>query len=98
MKLKEFFKFGWTKIILTILLTLLTSNWIIGYNTIINGSVYGSPLVFYNCIFPAALPELIGCIYSFNLFYLLFDIIFWYLISCLVAFIYNKIKTRKNKK
>ena len=95
MKFKDFFKVTWARILLTIALALLSSNWIIGYNAINNGPIYGSPLVFYSCIFPVALPELIGCGSSFNLFYLLFDLIFWYIISCIITFVYNKIRNKR---
>ncbi len=35
---------------------------------------------------------------NFSLFYLIIDGIFWYLIICLVSFLYKKIKPKKNKK
>ncbi len=101
MKIKEFFKLSWTKIILTIVLTLLSSNVIIGYRKIINGFAYGFPFIFYRyaCTYGLVAGQFGGCLSTNYLDYLLFDLIFWFLISCLIIYIYNKIKkSKKNKK
>lgn len=77
MNWKEFFKISIGKIILTIILLLVAyiASWKISSGT-------GLPLGFFNVYF--------GAPTSINFVFLIIDIIFWYVISCLIINLYHK--------
>jgi len=100
MVLKEFFKPTWIKILITIILLLITlfykwSNHCIGDVC----RLRGLPIPFADEIGGKFYFYILGysTYYGFSSFFLIsliLDIIFWYLISCLIIWIYNKIKNR----
>ena len=92
MSFKDFIKPTIGKISIVIILFLLTSSL---YNAVTDITLFGSPLIYYegSCFNPDR-----KCSSSFNILYLLSDLIIWYLISCTIIFFimhaYNKL--RKN--
>jgi hypothetical protein len=50
----------------------------------------GYPLVFYTKVLNTTNEAV-------NYFYLIFDLIFWYLISCIIISVWDNIKNKKNK-
>ena len=106
MGIKEFLKPTILKIILTIIFIVVSllfvyfpaPLWIEESNNI-------ATIDFYTNIRGFPIPYLIiniggGVVQGFSIFYfgLLIDLIFWYLLSCLIIFIYNKVGKNKNKR
>lgn len=92
MNWKEFLKPDWRKILLFVILSILLSaipNFVIEI-PVFCGLSFGIPLPFYcSLILPF---DFNGGFVITNLFV---DIIFWYLLSCLIVWIYGKLKKEK---
>ena len=107
MKVKDFFKPDWVKIILTVILFLFLPNFY--YNAISCFSL-DCPAVGWNLIYAYGLyflqisskffPDLISINNYFRWYVVLIQIIVSYLISCLIIYAYNKVRNNKiiNKK
>jgi len=95
MSLKEFLKPDWRKIVVVIVFALLlkdinTVELIFGFFE--PSASYGFPLPFYTFYHPTASgmkPP------TFNIYILAIDIIIWYILSCLIVWIYDKFKKKK---
>ncbi len=90
MKLKEFFKPSLRKIILAVVLFL-----VIGFFAglgIADVSLYGLPLVYYEGGHMPCPPDAVNCSRNTTIFFenLIIDIIFWYLIACLIVYFHRK--------
>lgn len=98
MAFKDFIKPTIGKIILTIVLLIVFGFlfWSL-LQTWTDLSVRGFPFIYYEKGIMPCSPSFPTCndnIY-FNIFYLLLDLIIWYLISCIIILIYNKFKRHK---
>ena len=96
MNFKQFLKPDWRKIVISVVLFIILSY-------LINNPFYtedkGFPLVFLDFAVygPALLPS--GTIVDyrgpvFSLMNLIIDLIFWYILSCFIIWIYDKFKKR----
>ena len=97
---KEFIKPDWKKILLLIIILLPTL--LITYNeldcmTMGGGCTYseGFPFAYHSISYCAALPNPPSPRENSNIFAIVLDIIFWYLITCLLFYVYSKIKSKK---
>jgi preprotein translocase subunit SecE len=94
MNWKEFLKPDWRKIVLTIILfTIVTGlKWYL-FDTCLGcyNTYFGVPLAFYEKIVWPRENEMT----NFLIFNLIVDIIFWYLLSCLIVWIYDKFRKKK---
>jgi len=97
MKFKEFFKLSWIKAILAIVLFLLFSLFIPRGICVEGGITIGSPFMFLSSCNnqPSATALIINENVKFDFISFIIDLIVWYLISCLIIFVYNKIKNAK---
>jgi ribose/xylose/arabinose/galactoside ABC-type transport system permease subunit len=101
MKIKQFLKPDWRKIVIFALLTLFS--FLITYGTtflIYRG--FPLPYSFKMCEYPIYslpcknCPNDLTCFgEEFHLLFLSFDIIVFYLLSCLIVWIYDKVKKKK---
>lgn len=98
---KEFIKPNWRKILLLIIILLPAL--LISYNEsdcmMMGGGCThseGFPFAYHSIHEPAAFPDNPPSpTESSNYFAIVLDIIFWYLIACLLFYIYSKIKGKK---
>ena len=99
MNLKEFLKPNWKKVLLTIIFAIF-SFWFLYNYTGIGGPRYEPNLLFTIVALIAAflnLPLLIpnyNPLYETAIFYFILDLIYWYLLSCLIIWIYDKVKKK----
>lgn len=97
---KEFLKPNWKKIILTLIFILLSFLYFQMPSRVVTGihrdEYHGLPLPFYHYLigFRILPSQEIEYIDSSNFLYpnLLIDLIFWYLISCLMVLIYEEFR------
>ena len=92
MTLKQFLKPDWRKIVIFVVVSIVFSL----YKNIITVYNYerGFPLPFQFCVydmFPSLAPPWCGVVGH----YLIVDIIIWYILSCLIVWIYDKRKKKK---
>ncbi len=57
--------------------------------------IRGFPFAIYSTHYPTAMPYPRPTTTSYNPSFIILDIIFWYLISCLIIFSYSKFKIKK---
>lgn len=92
---KEFFRPTWKKIVIFIILTIVFSVVNTERNCKVFGGVcpksYGFPFAVYSL--SGAVGEPIN--YQLNYISIILNIIIWYLVSCLILWIYGKIKSKK---
>ncbi|MGB2762422.1 MAG: hypothetical protein WBC21_02670 [Minisyncoccales bacterium] len=98
--IKQFLKPDWRKaILLAIFLILSTLISHYGLNCITAGGgcshIYGFPFAIYSIHFPAPMPYPEPISTSFNPFFIVLNIFFWYLISCLIISTYDKCRNTK---
>lgn len=94
MNLKQFIKPDWRKIVMLLILFILSSfisayfgtKTLIGFGT---SSKIGFPLIFYIQITPGIEYKASS---NFNILNFILDIIAWYLLSCLIVWIYDVAK------
>ena len=95
MGLKEFFKPTLGKIVLFIILMgLLNFIWIFGQGCLDCKMLVGLPLPFYpvgtGAFFDVREP--VPAPVNFSILNFIINIVFWYILSCLIVLIYNKIR------
>ena len=94
MKFKDFFKPTTGKVILTIILFVF-----LGFlsSLVTDVARHGFPLIYYEKGLMPCPPSTLICDRSpdFNFFYLLIDLIIWYLVICLIVFTYTKIRGKR---
>jgi len=100
--IKQFLKPNWKKVLLGLIfigLIIFTSSWLwdkIGFRRMGGIDVgIGIPFEFYFYRSSAPLPNTRWLSEILSPFYLALDLIFWYLISCLLISIWDKIKAKK---
>ncbi len=98
MGLREFFKPTKGKIIISVLLLILTFFYITSVPGITINKYTGHGLPFYYIVEIIPLTSLGETNFSFEYTSLVFDIVFWYILSCLVIYLYNKNVLKRNKK
>ncbi|MDH7516868.1 MAG: hypothetical protein QHH19_00745 [Candidatus Thermoplasmatota archaeon] len=96
---KKILKPDWKKILLTVIILLPAL--LISYNepncmTMGGGCTHseGFPFVYHSIHHPAALPNPPQPTEYFNYFFIVLDVIFWYLISCVIIFLFYKIRKK----
>lgn len=96
MNWKQFLKPNWGKIVIFVILILVTSiipN-LFTYGADI-GINYGFPFNFYGCCGgPALLPGQTSPSF-FRYYAIIMNIVIWYLFSCLIVWIYGKVRGKK---
>jgi len=98
MNWKEFLKPDWRKIVVFVILFILSSFISAYFNTIYSAIGFcssikaGFPLAFNTEISGI---ECGGDSSNFDIFSFILDIIFWYLLSCLIVWIYDKFRKKK---
>lgn len=90
MNLKKFLKPDWRKIVIFLIL-FMSSSFIIYFDT--KFYFIGFPLAFYYK--HPSYGRSPSWIEGFSLNYLLLDLILWYLLSCLIVWIYDKVKKKR---
>ena len=103
MTLKQFLKPDWRKIVLFVILFILSL--LISYpGFCVDGTnfgyceeIHGFPLSAYTTFGEQDVvpPEKLEYIRYENIFGFIFNLIFWYLLSCLIVWIYDKVKKKK---
>jgi hypothetical protein len=105
MTIKQFLKPDWRKIVIFLIL-LLGLTYLINYISKLYYDIYISPYVgvaLYNIIPILGYPSFYfeechfesGCVYQFDSLNLLLNFVVWYLLSCLIVWIYDKFRKRK---
>ena len=85
--IKEFLKPDLRKIVIFLILFLISSFLRDFYKGLEVSTKYGFPIMFYHWDYYAKTTE-------FNFVGFIIDFIFWYLISCLIVFVYDKVRKR----
>jgi len=96
MNFKKFLKPDWRKIVVFLILSIISSFYTTPYFKVFGS--YGLPLTYFTYVPESSFCDLEPCPkQGFNVFYqnLLIDIIFWYILSCLIVWIYDKVKKKK---
>ena len=94
MNLKEFFKLDIRKIVIILILFIVFSFLFSHYRAICieGGTTFGFPFNFYSYCNDAIAPDLIVGSPKFNITSFISNLVFWYLISVLLVFLYKNIK------
>ena len=98
MNWKQFLKPDWKKIVIFVVFFILMYIWAYNCGDIRSSALCearGFPLIYWNYHTISKMPPKTET----NLFYfeLIVDLIIWYLLSCLIAWIYDKLKKPKKK-
>ena len=88
MNIKQFLKPDWRKIVIFVIIFLITSFLRNFYKGLEVSTKYGFPIIFYNWDYYAKTTE-------FNFVGILVDLIIWYLLSCFIVWIFDKVKKKK---
>jgi hypothetical protein len=97
---KQFLKLDWRKIVITVVIFIMQSLiFLVWLGSWLGGSDLGLPFVFYRV--GSSAMGIRGAVWekdSFSLYYLVVDLIIWYILSCLIVWIYDKFRKKKMKK
>jgi len=109
MNLKQFLKPDWRKIVIFVVVSIVLSLFPLTLGSIdffVNqlfikvpmrsGVVQGIPIPFYFCMLGGVVvyPEVSGLVCNFIYYIFIIDILIWYILSCLIVWIYDKVNKK----
>jgi len=96
MTIKQFLKPDWRKFVIFLLFFILTYIWVYDcgdINSSISCEAHGFPMTYWSHYTISKIP--LQAENTISYFELIADLIIWYLLSCLVIWIYDKVKKKK---